>query len=224
MHIKLRLFFLPVLLIPSFLPAQNVEIGLRGGLNIGATEYVDRKNEFKDVAAMEGVAIAVPVLIHLKKGFALQSEFSYVQKGNSFYKVWPDETGAALNINRTNFVLNYLEALFLAKWSFGAPKLGIDLLAGPSFGFGLNGYYAYGDRKTFTVHIDPFSFHQAGIRTPDANLNFGVGVHAGHIFVDARYQVGLIDIATDNQIARRIYHSGVNLNIGALFPMDKKRN
>ena len=210
-------FYLPLSL------AQTFAIGVRGGVNIGATEYVDRLKAYKDVFPLEAVGVGIPIVARFSKGFALQIEPSFVQKGNSFYKAWLDDKGVPLNIDKTRFVLNYLEAPILAKWSYGSSILGVDILAGPSIGYGLGGYFAYGNRKTYTVESQSFSFKEEGLRTPDVNLNVGVGLHAGNIFIDGRYQMGIVDIAVSDVIAQRIYHRGWSLNIGCLFEIKRKK-
>ena len=199
--------------------AQSCYIGIRGGVNIASTDFLNRKGTYKDVSSLEAIGVAIPCVIILSKTFSIQAELAFAQKGNSIYKTWIDENGLPLNIDRTRFVLNYLEIPLLAKWSFGTKSLGFDLFTGPAISYGMGGYYAYGDRNTFTVQTQKFSFKDANLRNPDLSINFGIALHARNIFADLRYQFGILDIAKDESIAKRIYNRVLSLNIGCLIPI-----
>ncbi|MFN0176327.1 MAG: outer membrane beta-barrel protein [Saprospiraceae bacterium] len=130
---------------------------------------------------------------------------------------------------KITFKINTLEIPVLGKVKFGSNKLKFNILAGPSFGFGMNGEvklkYSYSvedangnvideDSDSETIkgkflkdgyNEDDLDDDEFPVSRTNLNLHFGGGVAydlgKASIFLDARYILGLNDNIPDYEDA-----------------------
>lgn len=227
-----QLFF--ILLALGFYQTSNAQIsmGVRGGMLINNMDldFFDLDADF-DEENVIGAQFAVPVEIALGDMFAIQPELMY---GSHGHRLTYSETFEELGITYTSdqkitFNINTLEIPVLGKVKFGSGKLKFNILAGPSFGFGMNGEvkakYAYTAEDANGDIIDEDSDSESldgkfvknnydeddldddefPLSKTNLNLHFGGGIAydlgKASIFFDARYILGLNDHFPDYEDA-----------------------
>lgn len=201
----------------------QISVGVRGGFLVTSVDKDPLSQGEPAPANIGGLQFAIPVEISIGEVFAVQPEIMYgthggIQKGSS--------TGTALGITTVStfnykYQISTLEIPLLAKVKFGPENIKFHVLAGPSFGFGVNGKFTQDNniRSTLsngTVVLDQTTnqdfkakFVKDGFATTEVaadefavtktniNVHFGAGlsVHLGgpSLFLDARYMLGLND-------------------------------
>jgi hypothetical protein len=180
----------------SLLMAQ-LSLGVRGGVNL-AKQSSEGSGVEITTDNITGLMFAGIAEVGLTKSFAIQPELVFVQKGGK--------------IEDFELVLNHFEVPILVKYKFGTDMIGAFVAAGPSFGYSLSGK-ADGE-KIEDDEWDDYNRFEIG-----ANFGAGVGIKmgAGMVFLDARYLLGLSNIA-DNEFDEdfKSHNKGIGLSIGYL--------
>ena len=202
----------------------QISIGLRSGFLLTSIDKSPLSEGEPAPDIIAGFQVALPVEIALGEIFAIQPEIMFGSHGG----VQKDKNAGTLfgvTITETSTIkyqVSALEIPLLAKAKFGSETLQFHVLAGPSFGFGLNGKYV--DDRTFvttaangdllderSTNVDlKAKFLKEGYQTSELdsdefavtptnfNLHFGagMGVNLGGplLFLDARYILGLNDL------------------------------
>jgi len=155
---------------------------------------------------------------------AVQPELLYSQYGTgleiSFFGI----------TSKTEYIFSYLELPVLLKYKLGAKKIGVGIMAGPSFAFAATGEVkstALGISETvdlFEEGVEILLFNRSSINfhaglSPYFNITDNLSV-----FLDGRYVLGLSDISdeeSDPTVPEDEYgtikNKAVQLSIGALF-------
>jgi hypothetical protein len=156
--------------------AQNMNIGIKGGLNL---YNIDNDNN-SEYDTKIGYHVGLLAHIHLTRQFAVQPELVYSLQGAKY-----TVGGVESKLN-----LGYVNIPVLLQYMFDN---GFRLQAGPQLGFMLNAKTKIGDTKTDVK--DQF-------KTVELGLAAGVGyVHTASGFgVDARYNYGLSDISESDAV------------------------
>ncbi|MTI29251.1 porin family protein, partial [Xanthovirga aplysinae] len=183
--------------------AQEVSVGLRGGVNFSTLQG-------KDVEGLDyatGLDIALPVELSFSKNFALQPELHFIQKGAAIkYEAEGVE-------NEIRAFQNYLELPILLKGKIGNDKISGYAIAGPTLGYALSqrGVLIEGDDKT----SDSVDFTDEQNRF-EIGANFGLGAELqaglGKVVVDARYGLGLSGLTKSDDLAEGVnneFNSGI---------------
>ncbi len=177
----------------------QLSLGLRGGVNLAKQTSEGDGIEITTDNIM-GLAFAGIAEIGLTENFAIQPELVFVQKGGKT-EVFDEEF---------KLVLNHFEVPILLKYKFGTEMIGAFVSVGPSFGYSLSGE-ADGEKIEDWEAYNRFEI--------GANFGGGVGIKmgAGMVFVDARYLLGLSNIA-DNEFDEdfKSHNKGIGLSIGYL--------
>lgn len=181
------------LLITSAASAQDVNFGIKGGLNLYNINQADN-NAYKQKA---GYHFGILAHIHLAQQFAMQPEIVYSVQGAK-YKIGTLET----SVN-----LDYVNVPVLFQYMFDN---GFRIQAGPQIGF-LN--------KAKSKTNDSNTEIKDNFEKIDFALAMGVGyVHPPSGFgVDARYNAGLTNISKNGGEA---YNRGWQLGVFYLFKHD----
>ncbi len=202
----------------------QISIGLRGGFLLSSIDKSPLNEGEPAPKIVGGFQVALPVEIAIGAIFAIQPEIMFGSHGG----IQTDKnTGTILGVTVTEtsnirYRVSALEIPLLAKAKFGSETLQFHLLAGPSFGFGLNGKYM--DDRTFVTSLAngtvigeestkvdlAAKFLKEGYQSTELdsdefavsptnfNLHFGagIGVNLGGplLFLDARYILGLNDL------------------------------
>lgn len=163
-------------LITTAVSAQNMNIGIKGGLNLYNIDN-DNNSEYDTKVGYHAGLLAH---IHLTRQFAVQPELVYSLQGAKY-----TVGGVESKLN-----LGYVNIPVLLQYMFDN---GFRLQAGPQLGFMLNAKTKVGDTKIDVK--DQF-------KTVELGLAAGVGyVHTASGFgVDARYNYGLSDISESNAV------------------------
>lgn len=183
-----KVFLLLTLVLGSLLlRAQQVEFGLKGGLNVATISYPSTNS---NVDPRISVNLGGLAHIHLSKEFALQPELLFSGQG---YK----QTISNVKY-KTN--LNYVQLPILLQYMIGT---GFRIETGPQFGALLSAKYKSGD-----VSVDVKDQY----KKIDAAWVFGAGYLIKNGFgIDARYNLGLGKINNNNngKVSNRVFAVGV---------------
>ncbi len=164
---KKATFLLLALLALITAKAQQVHLGIKGGVNISNLHF----NNNTSTDSKVGVHFGLLAHIHASKTWALQPELLYSLEG-----------AKAKGNNDVTFNLNYLNVPVLLQYMFNN---GFRLEGGPQLGFLLNA-----KTKTNDVTVDNNSFESISISIP-----LGVGYLSSSGWgLDARYVFGLSNI------------------------------
>ena len=153
--------------------------------------------------------------LSFNKLVSLQFEMLYEQKGEK-YKMTFETTETA------RIYLNYITMPVLIQFSHSFGRVKLFGGAGPYVGYALDGKMIDSESKT-TIKFgkDEFRRFDAGAT---ANLGFGVKAGPGHIFLDVRYNYGLMDIQQPEKKPEGYKpHHNRNLDVcvGYIIPLGK---
>ncbi len=191
------------------------KIGAKAGLSL--SQY-QTDNPFKeDMTLKPGYSFGSMVDIKIVPFVRLQPEFIYYQKGATF----KGNVAGVDYLSKTT--INYLHIPINLK--LNVPVIPIYFIAGPYLSYGLSGTF-YNKSAGLVVADNTaldFGFEKNSFDTRpfDFGVNFGTGYHkdllAGLItvFVEARFDVGLLD--TDNIPDSFSKNMNVGINTGILF-------
>lgn len=155
--------------------AQNVHLGIKGGLN--ASNINVSNNSGNKLDTKLGFHAGLMAHIHASKNFAIQPEVYFSQEGA--------KTKVA-NIKSVNN-LDYINVPVLAQYMFGN---GFRVEAGPQIGFLVNA-----KDKVGSVSTDSKDFY----KTTSFSIPVGLGYLTTYgLGIDARYNFGITDIVKNN--------------------------
>lgn len=222
----LRIMFTASLLFGVFPAIQaQVSIGVRGGLLFNNFDKKPLGENEPKPERKTAYQLAIPIEIGFGGFFALQPEIMYGSHGGiqQDRNTVVDGIFTYITEFKADYTINTLEIPLLAKAKIGSETFKFYFLAGPSFGFGLNGKsdvhtYAQASSilgtfeqttdETFTAKFvedgyDPPTVREKEFPVAKTNLNLhlgtGVVLDFGNlsIFADARYLMGLSDFTPD---------------------------
>ncbi len=171
--------------------AQNVTAGVKAGFVLNsipnAGQVIDQISGFEsvDVSAKFGLTGGGFVQFAFNEGFSLQPEMLFVMKGVNL--------DLANNAGSASAKVNYLELPLFVRFDRTLnDTLRGFVMAGPSFAVKVGtGGTLDGVQGTSDFDIDP------AIGSRDFGLAFAGGLEWQKFLVEARYVLGLTDIATD---------------------------
>ncbi|HEY6503726.1 MAG TPA: porin family protein [Chitinophagaceae bacterium] len=164
------------ILITGAANAQNVNIGIKAGLNL----YTINSDNNTNYDTKAGFHLGLLGHIHMAKQFALQPEIVYSAQGAKY-----TTDGVETKIN-----LGYINVPVMFQYMFDN---GFRLQAGPQVGFLINA-------KAETNNVS------ADIKDNLNGIDFALGVGAGYVNpasgfgIDARYNLGLSDINDESPV------------------------
>jgi len=204
--------------------SAQISIGPRVGVNL-AKWSADGGEDVGDFKNRTGYQFGVAAEIRLNDHLAFQPEINFIQKGTRQDMSVVDSLFGEVAF-KSNAYINYLEVPVLVKagTSFGPAR--IDVLAGPSFGYGLNGKAKTeltigGETMKDESDLD---FKEDGVKRFDLGLQFGAAVsfslgERASLFVDGRYLLGLSDLNDDAEADTKINNRGIGLSAGVLLKL-----
>ncbi len=163
----------------------QMRIGAKGGLTFSTVSF-DPEDE--DTQTLLGFAGGGEVQIPLgASGVSLQPELLYVRKGVEF-----DEGGGATS----KFKLDYIEIPVLLRYDIPAAAVTPFLYAGGSVGFEAS-CKAEGEDGSISIDVDCEDV-DVDTESTDFGVLFGGGIGfaagPGRLFVEGRYNIGLVDV------------------------------
>jgi hypothetical protein len=219
--LKLILLFL-LIACNSSLQAQ-VQLGLRGGI-LSSSANFSETTAGQTIRNRTGLLGSLLLEFRINEGFAVQPEVSLVQRG------WKNTSVLTIPFIGTNELIyqeqiNYLEIPVLLKGGFAIGNVRLDLLAGPSLAWAINGQrkvtnkFTNGagqtteDKSTEDIDFDQ-DFEKA-----DFGLQGGamVSIKLGgmRLFADGRYLYGIKDLSKGDNVT--VTSKGAVLSVGILF-------
>ncbi len=222
-------FFLGFFAVSNLTSAQQMMIGVRGGVNLANEDWSDGYSVSLHPGILAGGEIDY-LFTHL---WTLSIQLLYDQKGahaDGFGLAdGPAASGTA------DWTTSYLEIPILAKVSFGYGAVRPYLFAGPSIGFLLSnleklhgaGYSLYNEQGPFysmdtTVNISDSTAKVDLSIVAGAGISFSL-TSGTQFFVDASYAFGLINsdnYHNDYENGLSIYSRDIRIAAGVLFPLN----
>lgn len=162
-------------LVTSAVHSQDINIGVKGGLNVYNINN-DNNSEYDSKVGFHAGLIGH---IHLTRQFAIQPELVYSVQGAKY-----TNGGVESKLN-----LGYINIPVLLQYMFDN---GFRLQAGPQLGFMLNAKTEVGNVKSDV---------KDNFKTVDFGLGFGAGyVTTSGFGIDARYNLGLSNINENDAV------------------------
>lgn len=210
------------------LNAQNISIGLKGGVqmaNVKVPGFIEDSQYLPDFQAIATPNLGLVTEIELHPNFAIQPEISWTQKG---FQATENFDVNLFNVNVplgataiTKF--NYVEMPLLAKAKFG----NFYLLAGPTFGYAVNGKLQTRANLVITeidLYNTDINLDKVGYERWEVGGMAGAGVaipvfNGGHIFLDARYAHGFTQPYDIPLVHEKVLHRNFGLNLGFTLPI-----
>jgi|NOAtaT_6_FD_contig_71_1987376_length_1655_multi_4_in_0_out_0_1 hypothetical protein len=209
----------------------QTRVGLRGGVNLARWHWSDDTDIEKDwIKNLPGLYIVAPVEIEASNHLAVQIEPAFIRKGVRLNYEESDETSVFKIDARTK--LDYLSLDMLLKGKFGSDILQFYAVGGPGVAYATKGKITAemttgnGTITTEEESMD-IDFEEANISRFDFGVLFGAGIEvplgAGHFLLDARYNLGLQTLDTDDSVnsQEKIYNRGVMFSAGFMIPIGK---
>ena len=217
----------PVLLLFTFAFSVHVQaqvhFGIRGGI-LSSSANFSETTAGQTIKNRTGALGSLVAEVRINEGFAIQPEVSWVQRG------WKNALLISipfLGSSETIYAeqINYLEIPVMAKAGFSAGPARLDIIAGPSFAWAING-------KQKTTTINTTANNQTSTNSTERDLDFDedfqkadFGLQGGlvlsanlgsaRVFFDGRYLYGIKDLSRDEDV--KITSKGVALSAGVLF-------
>ena len=184
---------LAMLLVVTTTPSMaGVKFGVKGGITLANIKAVPDTFEGYKWENKMGLAGGLSMELGLAKGFSLQPEVLYVQKGAKISVSEGEITGTV------KFNVDYIEIPVLLKYNLISSGLTIpSVYAGPYFGFNTRA------RLVFKVDGYPEEYLELKdeIKDTEFGLTFGLGLTQKlgimKVTLDARYDLGLSNIAEE---------------------------
>lgn len=210
----------------AFTASAQVQIsyGPRVGINLAKWE-VDSEDEIGDIKNRLGFLAGAVFEIRFNDNFAIQPEINFLQKGVKSEFSETDTIFGSFS-GTSDIYINYLEVPVTLKVgkSFGVAR--VDLLAGPSLGYGLSGKskstYTFNgatEKEEFDINFkdDEISRVDLGLQI-GAAASFGLGESA-RLFVDGRYLLGFTNLIDSSGSNETIHNRGIAFSAGILIPL-----
>ena len=191
-ELKCLVVFFSVALLLGLMVFQaeaGVKFGVKGGLTLANIKSVPETFEGYKWENKMGLVGGVFAELGLAKGFSLQPEVLYVQKGAKFSFSEGEITGTA------KFNVDYVEIPLLLKYNLISSGLTIpSVYAGPYFGFNT--------RARLVFKMEGYPSEYLELKDEIKNTEFGLAFGAGlvqslglvKITLDARYDLGLSNV------------------------------
>ena len=213
--------------------AQTISVGARIGVNIA-----NQKAEINGVLFqrqpnnIQALDVALPIALNLSERFSVQTEFHFIQKGESLEFI-DSRFQDVVNIKN---VYNYFEIPLLAKLNFDSRGGIIYAIGGPFVSYGLGGteFITIGElsEENDIDFQDRLGF---GIERQydrlDLGLTGGVGLeyllNKGSVVFDVRYSYALDFVFEEISIANNevgtFRNFGIAVSIGYMHDFGKKK-
>lgn len=191
----------------------QISVGPRVGMHF-ANAKIDPDND-RDIEGSLGLMAGGVIEIGLTENFAIQPEVTYIKRG---YDSSMDDGNSLFE---SDLRINYLDFGGLLKFRTASEGFALYLGAGPYYSYAISGEVKttfLGIENTTKLEFDDNDDYERG----DWSAAFAAGINLplgqSHLFVDARYLLGLTDIEKrDDELEVR--NRGVSVSAGILLPL-----
>jgi len=202
----------------SILSINAQEFGAKVGLNLADVNYSGDADEIVDTKMRMGLQVGIVAEFEISEQFSFQPELMYSMQG---YKQEYKTTFAGTIVVLDGVLkLDYINIPLMAKYYVAE---GFSIQAGPQVGFLIAANSEYTSETSFGGEVISKTENRDvkdETKNIDFGLNFGVGYKMDNgLFIDARYNLGLFDIADergDNDDAKST-NGVLNFAIGYSF-------
>lgn len=227
--------FALALLLSFTAQAQTFSLGVKAGVqnaNINAPDFLEDAELVPDFQSITTANFGLVSEIGLHKNFAIQPELVHTTKGTQIdenFNVDLFNVPVPLGVTAVS-KFNYLEMPLLAKAKFGNELANFYIVAGPTFGYALNGNLE--TRAKVLVEIDlfdtPIDLDAVNYERWEVGgtAGFGVSVNTGggsQLFFDARYTHGFSQPYDIPVVSEKVQHKNIGLNLGFMVPFGEKQ-
>jgi len=224
---KFNPLFVVLLALFIALPASaQVKLGVIGGANLANLNGKDVDGEKIDFSSRTAFGVGGVLDVGLSENVSLRFEPMYLQKGTEFTDTDPD-----LGTATFAFKAGYLEVPALLKIALGTSSTRPYLMVGPSIGVNLSSKLKF-SASGISAELDAKEI----TKSTDFGLAFGAGlsfpVSTSSIFVEGRYNLGLLDIAKEGTLKfmgedivsgdAEVKTRGLQIMAGIAFPLGGK--
>ncbi len=228
MKVYQRMLFIIVIIIGLNKTNGQVSLGPKTGLNLGNLNYSDTSRYspvfWNKTGLIEGLVLDIGVVEFL----SIQPEINLIQKGYNSTSSLNNFSSFSQSVT-TKITLNYLELSIMIKLYYGSKRIKFNLLFGPNLGYAFEGKYKQTYHLFFSSKKNEglINFEDDKFNRIDLGLNFGLGtsfyISNGYLFLDARYQLGLSDLSTEDGNYVEAYNKGIQFSIGYMWFLSKQQ-
>ena len=219
--------------------SQNFSLGGKVGLDLSSfSNWSDRKPDFEgDNSTIKrsprtGLQIGAVANYSFSKYLALQAEVLFQQKGEVLKYQYEGDDGDMVDEKYT-IKASYITIPILLRGTLPLGKFSLSAFAGPYLGIGISGKYEvdYED-QTFTGEFEFGKGSDSDDMTKLHRIDFGISfglipaltVGPGDIFLDLRYDLGLVDFYNpdpkpDGFISQK--NRNIGISVGYLVKLGK---
>jgi hypothetical protein len=200
---------------------QHFSLGAKAGA--GFANYSNFDSEGLGFTRAPNIMVQGGFVVDYKfaRLIGLQAELLFQQKGEA-YRFDYDYNGTE-HKNRSRMYMNYLTMPVLFKFWHTFGKFNLSEGLGPYIGYALNGKFVQTEPENSSSDLkfgkDKFRRFDAGV---SIDLNGGISLGPGNLFLDLRYDFGLMDIAQPEDKGDN-YKSHCNrnfaVNVGYIIPL-----
>jgi len=209
-----KLLFLITALTFTATTFAQISIGPRVGLHF-ANANVDPDDD-REIEGTMGLMAGGVLEIGLTELLAIQPEVTYIKRG--YDQSMENDNNQLVS---TNYRINYVDLGGLIKLRTASDGLALYVGAGPYYNYATSGEIVVdtpiGETTTELDFDDDDAFERG-----DWTAAFAAGINLplgqSHLFVDARYLLGLTDIEKRDD-EREVRNRGVSVSAGILFPL-----
>ena len=212
MNKKIYLVLLAAVLTASYAQAQ-LTFGARAGLNF--TNMSVKMGGTSISADMKpGIQLGVVAEYALSESFVIQPGLLFAQQGSK------SKYSGTTSKGKEKTTLNYLQIPVNAQYKVDLGGMKLLFQAGPYFGFALNGKIkgedtSGGETSKYDHKIEFGS--DAEFRRFDFGLGIGAGLEFGNMQAGLGYNIGIANLAPDNDYDYKMKNNGLALTVTYFF-------
>jgi hypothetical protein len=195
--------------------AQDIRIGVKGGLNLSKFSYNYPNIPVPDDRISPGYHIGGIVNFGFKH-FDIQPGVFYTTKGDKVDYQLFTSNGNSFGTIAITTTLNYIEVPVNVLYHVTtANHIRLHIGGGPYVGYGVSGNVNDGRNNYDVKFANNPTFNTASYKNPDYGLNFLAGaLFKNSIIMDAGYSFGLANLGYGNST---IHNRVLNFSVGYLF-------
>ena len=221
------IFIMAVSMIVAMASVQaQSSFGIRAGTNLATWGYhfedAEAEQEMRDITSIQPLLQGAIFFRQQFNHLAIQPEFCIVQKGTLLDYSEDDYQYHVIG------TLNYAEVPLLLKGVWGTEKQ-FTVFGGPAFSYGISGV-----AKSVQISNGEKTRDKQKINWEDEGFNrFEVGVQAGiggsfkagrgAVELEARYEYGITNLASDETSRDKIANRGLAISVGYTLPLVNKK-
>jgi hypothetical protein len=195
--------------------AQNIRIGIKGGLNLSKMSLYSPNIPYPNTEILPGYQVGGIVNFGFKN-FDIQPGILFSTKGYKIISQLVDANQKAAGTSTATTTFNYIEVPVNALYHITiANSISLHGGGGPYFGYGVSASGAFGGKSYDVQFTNNPSLTTASYNNPDYGINFVAGATLKNsIIIDAGYGLGLANLGYGTST---LHNRVINFSVGYLF-------